>query len=77
MVQVVRKETLSSEETENHSLTGLFLKCNYPEHYNIDDQVDVSFKDETGATQTHTGQVVRKSQNGIAIQYQKESNKFL
>ncbi len=72
MVKVVKEKEDTSEETLNYSLTGLFLKCNLPENYNINDQIEVSFKDENGTDQAHIGQIVRKSSEGVAIHYQKK-----
>ena len=74
MVKVVKEEESTSEEALNYSLTGLFLKCNLPENYHVDDQIEISFKDENGAAQAHTGKIVRKSREGVAIHYQKNSN---
>ncbi|MCD4718833.1 MAG: PilZ domain-containing protein [Desulfobacula sp.] len=74
MVKVVKKKEDASEETLNYSLTGLFLKCNLPEKYNINDQIEISFKDGDGANQVHIGQIVRKSWEGVAIHYQKKTD---
>ncbi len=71
MASVVGKEGNVTEKTQNHSLTGLFLKSNFPEKYQLKDSVKVSFKDETGVSHTHTGEVVRKSREGIGIHYRK------
>lgn len=57
------------EESRNISLTGLFLKSNQPDSYAINDPVAVSFKDESGAPETHNGKIVRKSNEGIAVMY--------
>ncbi|MBU1582070.1 MAG: PilZ domain-containing protein [Proteobacteria bacterium] len=74
MVKIVKEEGHTSEESENYSLTGLFLKCNALEHYDINDKLEVCFKDENGTDQTHTGQIVRKSPDGIAIHYHKKKD---
>ena len=39
----------------------------------MDDEVKVSFLDENGTEQTHVGQIVRKSSEGIAIRYNKKN----
>ena len=46
MVRVVKEEVHTNEISMNHSLTGLFLKCNFSEKYQLKDQVRVAFKDE-------------------------------
>jgi len=74
MVKVVKREDHTNEETLNYSLTGLFLKCNLPEEYNINDQVEIFFKDGDGTDQAHTGHIVRKFRKGVAIHYQKKTN---
>lgn len=72
MVNVVREESQTTERSVNYSLTGLFLRSNFPEKYQIKDQVNISFTDETGGFHSRTGEVVRKSRKGIAIHYQEE-----
>ncbi len=64
---VGKKETI--EESENLSLTGLFLKSNVPENYGVDEPVEVSYTDESGKEQKHTGKIIRKSKTGVAIMY--------
>ncbi|WP_022663643.1 PilZ domain-containing protein [Desulfospira joergensenii] len=73
MVKVVKKEGQTTENSMNYSLTGLFLRSNFPEKYQLKDQVSVSFTDETGTTHSHTGEVVRKSREGIAVHYRKKA----
>ncbi len=76
MVKVVKEEDHTSEETINYSLTGLFFKCNFSDQYSINEKVEVSFKDQRGTAQTHTGQVVRKSREGIAIHYHESQDEL-
>ncbi len=71
MARVVSKEGNATEKTQNYSLTGLFFKSNFPEKYQPKDSVTVSFKDDTGVSHTHTGEIVRKSREGIGIHYRK------
>ncbi len=68
-VTLVKGEEKIVEESENSSLTGLFIKSNTSENLSINDTVEVSFTDEDGQEHTHKGQVVRKSNRGIAIHY--------
>ncbi|MCP3876614.1 MAG: PilZ domain-containing protein [Desulfobacteraceae bacterium] len=74
IVKVVNKDTEFREETVNYSLTGLFVKCNLPDQYELNNKVDVSFVDENGIAQNHTGKIVRKSEKGIAVHYLKRAN---
>ena len=72
MVNVATKDVHEIERSMNYSLTGLFLKCNFPEKYQLNDQVDITFKDENGVPHSHTGEVVRKSRDGVGIHYLKK-----
>lgn len=72
MVKVTRDEEQTTESTVNYSLTGLFLKSNFPEKYQLKDQVTVSFEDENGVSHSHTGEVVRKSRDGCGIHYREK-----
>ncbi len=74
MVKVVKDEEQKENEIENYSLTGLFFICNYPEDYEVNDKVEISFVDRNGIPQQHTGQVVRKTKDGVAVHYQSRTH---
>ena len=57
------------EESKNISLTGLFLKSNQPEKYDINDSVEVSFTDESGTPTSHNGKIIRKTNDGVGVMY--------
>ena len=61
---------LMTRDTLPFSLTGLFLRSNFPEKYQLNDQVRVTFEDEQGVSHSHTGEVVRTSEKGCGIRFQ-------
>ncbi|MCF6245926.1 MAG: PilZ domain-containing protein [Desulfobacula sp.] len=69
MVKVDNQGTQTTEESVNHSLTGLFIKCSSPEDYKKNSKVGLSFKDENGVDHDHSGWIIRTTRNGVAIQY--------
>jgi len=68
-VQLLSESAETVVESENHSLTGLFIKSNFPDTYRVNDAVTVAFTDEAGAQQTRSGKIVRNGQDGMAIHY--------
>ncbi len=68
-VKILKDGLEAIEESRNHSLTGLFLKTNSPDSYEVDEKVEVSFKDESGIDRFYSGTIVRTTRNGIAIHY--------
>lgn len=74
-VQLLSKDEATVAESENHSLTGLFIKSNFPDTYQVNDAVTVAFTDEAGVPQTRSGKIVRASQDGVAIHYWRDKNR--
>lgn len=70
-VDFVKEGRLFKESSKNLSYSGVFLKSNKPDKYNIDDSLMLTFQISNGQPQKHKGRVVRKKNNGIGVQFLK------
>ena len=69
LVDFVLNGRLFKEVSANYSASGIFLKSFSPNRYQVNEFLTLTFQPAGGAPQKHWGKIVRKSDDGIGVEF--------
>lgn len=71
-VDFVLGGALHKETSQNLSKGGIFLSSTTPEKYKVDEKITLAFQLSDGQPQKHAGKIVRKTSEGMGIEFEKK-----
>ena len=71
-VEIITGGSLNKETANNISLTGMFIRNNEFDKYDVDQDIVLVFESKTGEPHTLEGRIIRKDKEGIGIRFKKE-----